>query len=325
MGPPVSEEASSPFANRLRKNAKHLRKWAKREGLTAYRLYDRDMPDYPYAVDWYDGRVQVAEFPRSRALRSGEAERLRETVVADVQSVLEVPAERVFVKTHVPKKWGQEQYESQGRSTPPFTVEENGLRFQVELGAHLDTGLFLDHRNTRARVRTEAEGRRFLNLFAYTGSFTVYAAAGGAASTTTVDLSKTYLDWAAKNLELNGFREGQQHQLVRADAKEWLSEAASQQRGAFDLIVLDPPSFSTSKAMKGNFDVQRDHPRLVGDAIALLSPRGILYFSTNFTGFQLSPALEKTARFTEITPASLPQDIGHKSIHRCWRVERSGR
>lgn len=310
------------FDNRLRKNAKHFFKWARRQGLTAFRVYDRDIPEWPFAVDWYDGRVQVLEYPRRRAIREGQAEVQREEVLAAVQRVLEVPPERIHTKTHLPKAWGKEQYEREGQQSEKFVVEENGLKFWVNLGEYLDTGLFMDHRNTRARVREEARGKRFLNLFAYTGAFTVYAAAGGAAATTTVDLSNTYLDWAQANLELNGLwsPKGSKHELVRADAKQWLEDAAQGSSARYDLIVLDPPSFSASKKMTGTFNVQKDHVKLLTHAGALLSPKGVLYFSTNFLGFQLAQDKLRSLAFEELTPRSIPEDFHFKEIHRCWRV-----
>jgi len=310
----------SAFANRLRKNLRHLRKWAKREGLTAYRLYDRDIPEFPFVVEWYDGRIHLVEYPRRRTLREGLADAQREAALHTVSEVLEVPPEHLFTKTHQPKPWGRAQYGREGQGSERFTVEEQGLRFWVNLGDYLDTGLFLDHRNTRARVRQEARGQRFLNLFAYTGSFTVYAAAGGAKDTTTVDLSNPYLDWAADNLALNGLA-GKQHEFIRADATHWMKDAAADGR-KYDLAVLDPPSFSTSKRMAGTFNIQRDQVKLLGDALALLSPSGVLYFSTNYQGFQLTAHHKLKAHFEELTPGSLPEDFHRKDSHRCWRVTR---
>ena len=281
------------FENRLRKNARHRRKWARREGLTAYRLYDRDVPGFPFTVDWYDGRVHLVEYPR----HAREDAALCAEVQAAVCAVLEVPAARVFTKTHLPKAWGREQYEKAGAGGEPFVVEEQGLKFWVNLSDFLDTGLFLDHRLTRARVRDEAAGKRFLNLFGYTGSFSVYAAAGGAVSTTTVDLSNTYCDWAVRNLELNGFR-GPRHEVVRSDVVRWVRQAA-ERAPKFDLAVLDPPSFSASKKMEGSFNVQADHPRLVAEVAALLSPRGVLYFSTNYQGFELDEEIARRFRADE--------------------------
>jgi 23S rRNA (cytosine1962-C5)-methyltransferase len=303
--------SAGPFADRLRKNARHLHKWGKTRGLTAYRLYDRDMPEYPYAVDWYAGRVQLIAY----AGRRTSDPVVQTEVLQAVLDVLEVPQERVFLKSREPKAWGREQYQRLSAESAPFVVEEQGLRFWVDLSAHLDTGLFLDHRLTRARVREEAAGKSFLNLFAYTGSFTVYAAAGKARQTTSVDLSNTYLDWAQRNLTLNGL-DRPQHRLIRADARTWLKQA----RREFDLVVLDPPSFSSSKGMRGTLDIQRDHPRLLREALAVVAPGGALYFSTPFQGFHLSREAEGLGDFEELTPRSIPEDFRHQNVHRCWRI-----
>ncbi len=306
------------FENRLRKNARHFRKWAKAHGLTAFRVYDRDIPEYPYAVDLYGDRAHVVEYPRRKALKQGSTETQREEVLAAVTAVLGVPPEHLYVKTHTPQPWGRKQYERVGHGTERLVVEEQGLKFWVNLGDYLDTGLFMDHRTTRARVREEARGKRFLNLFAYTGAFTVYAAAGGAASTMTVDLSSTYLDWAEDNLDLNGLADAR-HTLVRADAKAWLSAQVDEPE-RYDLVVCDPPSFSTSKRMTGSFNVQRDHPRLIEDLRAILAPGGIVYFSTNFLGFELRESAVRGLEVEELTPASIPEDFHRKEIHRCWRL-----
>jgi 23S rRNA (cytosine1962-C5)-methyltransferase len=308
-----------PFANRLRKNARHFRKWAKARGLTAFRVYDRDMPEYPYAVDVYGDCVHLAEFPSRKVLKSGQLAELRAQVLAATAEVLEVPAERIFAKTHLPQAWGRTQYGRAGEGHGRFAVEEQGLRFWVNLGDFLDTGLFMDHRLTRARVREEARGKHFLNLFAYTGAFTVYAAAGGAASTTTVDLSEQYLDWAEDNLDLNGLADAR-HTLIRGDVLAWVA-AQAEEPERYELIVCDPPSFSTSKRMDRSFNVQRDQVRLVAGVRALLAPGGVLYFSTNFTGFELDPrTFEGMQHVEELTPGSIPEDFQRKEIHRCWRA-----
>jgi 23S rRNA (cytosine1962-C5)-methyltransferase len=300
------------FANRLRKNLRHLARWARRQGLTAYRLYDRDIPEYPFAVDVYGGFAHVQEFPRRQETR-------REEVLAAVREVLGLEAGQVFLKTHVPHRWGASQYQRQAAGSRTVVVEEQGLKFKVDLAGYLDTGLFLDHRRTRALVRDEARGRRFLNLFAYTGSFTVYAAAGGARATTSVDLSGTYLDWAEENLALNGLQ-SPRHRFIRADVLEWVEGCEEK----FDLVVLDPPSFSTSRRMARRFDVQKDHPRLVRDVRRLLSPGGVLYFSTNFQGFRLDERALEGMAFEDLTPRTIPEDFRRKDIHRCWRAVAAG-
>ena len=305
---------SSAFADRLRKNARHLGRWAARAGVTAWRVYDRDIPEYPFVVERYGPAVHLVEYPR-RAQRAAGGHPDREAVFQTVVDVLEVPAERVFTKTHAPQPWGRPRYGRLAEAGAEFEVQEGPMRFIVNLSDRLDTGLFLDHRNTRLQVRAGSAGKRMLNLFAYTGSFTVAAATGGARSTTSVDLSATYLDWARRNLELNGVR-GDQHALLRADCLRWMDETD----GRWDLIVLDPPAHSTSKAMRGDFNVQRDQHRLLERAVALLAPAGVLYFSTNYKGFRFEPE-DLAGRIEELTPRSLPPDFHQRDVHRCWRIE----
>ncbi len=303
----------SDFENRLKKNAKHRHSWAKRQGLTAYRLYDLDMPEWPVAVDWYAGCVHVMEYPSRRKAREG-LEPMRAEVRRSIVSALGVPADAVFMKTHEPKAYGENQYGRVSSASKVVVVEEHGLKFECNLSDYLDTGLFLDHRTTRARVQKEAQGRRVLNLFAYTGSFSVHARAGGATETTTVDLSNTYCDWAERNFALNGFSvapRDRAHRVIRADVLAWLEGT----REVFDLIVLDPPSFSTSKKMDRRFEVQRDHRWLVQTACSKLAPSGTLYFSTNYLGFELD---ERLVAEEELTPRSIPEDF-RRTVHRCWR------
>jgi 23S rRNA (cytosine1962-C5)-methyltransferase len=308
----------SPFANRLRKVLPQRMRWAKRQGLTAFRIYDSDIPEYRYAVDWYAGRVHLVEYAQRHGRVAGAGTDQLEEVLRSIEQELGVAADAIYHKTKAPKVWGQQQYEKLAARNETFVVEEAGLKFQVNLGDYLDTGLFLDHRNTRIRVGKEAAGKRFLNLFCYTGAFTVHAAAGGAAATTSVDLSNTYLTWLERNLELNGLA-GPQHEIVRSDVTRWLHQVRGR---TWDLAVLDPPSFSASKKMEATFDVQRDHVDLVQSTMGLLSREGVLYFSTNFTGFQLDERSLGAFRFEELTPGSIPEDIRNKKVHRCWRVTR---
>jgi len=215
-------------------------------------------------------------------------------------------------------KWGEEKYGRLARSRKELAAREGGLKFWVNLVDYLDSGLFLDHRHTRARIRDEARGKKFLNLFCYTGSFTVYAAAGGVASTTSVDLSNAYLDWARRNLALNRLEQGR-HQFIQADVLEWIEGAREK---AYDLIVLDPPSFSASKKMRRAFDVQRDHAKLLEHATALVAPGGSLYFSSNFRGFSLNFRTPAEFELEELTPNTIPEDFRRKDIHRCWCFRR---
>lgn len=303
---------STDLARRLEKNWRHRKRWAERAQLTAFRVYDLDIPEWPFAVDWYAGWVHVMEYPRRRQLRDGSLERARDEVVSACAAVLEVAPERIFTKTHAPQPWGRAQYQRVSRAGARVLVQEHGLTFECNLSDYLDTGLFLDHRVTRARVKRESKGARFLNLFSYTGAFTVHAAAGGAAETTSVDLSAAYSEWAARNLSLNGLEVGTRHRLVTADVLAWLETA----RGPYDLAVVDPPTFSASKKMGRRFEVQRDHRRLIDQARRLLSPGGTLYFSTNFLDFELDPAIDPKE---ELTPNSIPEDF-RRTVHRCWRL-----
>jgi len=303
------------FRNRLRRNVRHWGKWARRRGIECYRIYDRDIPELAYCVDLYGAHAHLQAYRRS----ASEADDLGvEEAAAAVADALELPRERVHFKRRARRRSG-EQHEATGEAGAPFEVHEGGHRFLVDLDSHLDTGLFLDHRNTRAMVREEARGTRFLNLFCYTASFTVYAAAGGAASSLSVDLSNTYLAWAARNFALNGI-DPDRHRLERGDVLRWLHEADAD---AFDLVVLDPPSFSTSKAMSGVLDVQRDHPALLAACVRLLAPRGILYFSTNLRTFTLDTEACARLAATEITSRTVPEDFRNRRVHRCWRMTKA--
>jgi len=308
-------EAES-LANRLRKNFRHLRRWASRQGLGAFRVYDSDMPEFPCSIDWYEGFVHLLYYPRRRIRDRGVPES-KPLLVGAASAALGVPSERIFFKAHVPMKWGDQQYGRIGSNRKEIAVREGGLKFWVNLSDYLDSGLFLDHRLTRARIREQAKGKRFLNLFCYTGSFTVYAAAGGAARTTSVDLSRGYLDWAERNLALNNLGRG--HQLIQADALRWIAQARADER--YDLIVVDPPSYSSSKRMRGSFNVQRDHPKLLEQTIALLAPGGSLYFCTSFRAFQLAFRPAAGIASEELTTETIPEDFRRKDIHRCWRFD----
>jgi 23S rRNA G2069 N7-methylase RlmK/C1962 C5-methylase RlmI len=296
------------LGNRLAKNARHLRRWAAREQVTAYRVYDRDIPEVPLVIDWYDGHLVIAA-----RLRDDERERpgWLDALVAAAARALEVAPAKVFVKQRQQVRGGVDRHD--GRSHR-ITVGEGELRFRVDLGGYLDTGLFLDHRPLRRRIRAEAAGRRFLNLFCYTGAFTVAAAAGGAASSLSLDLSNTYLDWAADNLALNQLA-GPTHALEQADVLKFLADPPRQR---FDLAVLDPPTFSTSKRMDDVLDVERDHRDLVERTLALMDPGAVLYFSTNKRRFRLDPAI--TAE--DISESTIPPDFRDRKIHRCWRITR---
>jgi len=321
------------FENRLRKNVRHVRRWAAREDVHCYRLYDADLPEYAAAVDLYEDWVHLQEYAPPHSVDPVRARRRLKEMVTAVPRALDIPPSHVVVKVRRQQR-GTQQYEKLKHEARFVEVREGGLRFLVNLTDYLDTGLFLDHRITRSMIRDLAKGRRFLNLFGYTGSATVYAAAGGAATTTTVDLSLTYLDWARRNLELNGLLNAR-HSFERADCVEWLERAAEGPRSAaghearrplgpeFDLIFLDAPTFSNSKAMAADLDIQRDHPRLIRLAARLLSKEGILLFSTNFRHFKLEPALLDEAAVEDITKQTIPPDFARNPrIHQCFRIAR---
>lgn len=309
---------TASFANRLRKNQRHWSKWARRRGISCFRIYDRDIPEFPLAIDWYEGRAHAQTFARKgiEALETEQEEHMAQVIC----EVLEINTGDLAFKTRQRQK-GLSQYEKTGRRGRPFTVHEAGLAFEVDLHRYLDTGLFLDHRNTRALVRDKAAGKRVLNLFAYTGSFSVYAAAGNAHAVTSVDLSNTYLDWAERNLQLNGL-ESERHDFIRADVFSYL-EQANRERKQFGLIVLDPPSFSNSKMMQATLDVQRDHGRLISACLPLLKQGGELFFSTNRRKFKADPVLMNDAVWLEITQQTVPEDFRRHPSHRCWHFQKS--
>ncbi len=307
--------------NRLRRNLRTTGRWARRQGIDCFRLYDADLPEYALAVDVYRGAAtwaHVQEYQAPAEVEPARAAARREEALGILPETLGIPPEQVFFKLRRRQK-GKAQYEKLGEGGRFHEVREGQCRFLVNFTDYLDTGLFLDHRLTRALIQELARGKRFLNLFGYTGTATVHAAVGGAMATTTVDLSRTYLDWARRNLELNGFARGKGHELVQADCLEWLGG----ERGRYDLIFLDPPTFSNSKRMQDTLDVQRDHAELIRSTARLLAPEGVLIFSTNNQRFRLdSDALQDLA-VEDITRRTLPPDFArHPRIHQCWRMER---
>ena len=316
-----SRPGAQMFANRLRKNLQRLDPWAAREHIDCFRVYDADMPEYAFAIDLYgrDPRhVYVQEYAPPKSVNQESARERRREALAVLPEVLSVPLPQVHTRVRKPQK-GAEQYEKRDSAAERHAVQEGGLKFWVNFRDYLDTGLFLDHRIVRGMLRAWAKDADFLNLFCYTGSATVYAAAGGARSTTGVDLSNTYLDWAHENLLLNGFR-GDNHELYRADCLAWLEEQEPQ--GArFDLIFLDPPTFSNSKRMDGVLDVQRDHVGMIRRSLKLLRPAGRLVFSTNYTRFKLDGEALADLAIEDISAATVPKDFErHARIHKCFVV-----
>ncbi len=310
-------QVAPDFANRLKKNIGKIAKWAKREGIECYRIYDADLPEYNAAIDWYNGYVVIQEYAAPKSVPEEKARlRLMDIMRATID-VTEVDPNNVILKVRQRQK-GSNQYEKLSQAQKTMSVKEYDVQLEVNLYDYLDTGLFLDHRITRKQLGKMAAGKDFLNLFAYTGSATVHAAAGGAKSTTTVDMSNTYLRWAQQNMALNGL-EGRQHQYIQADCLQWLQQVD----GEYDLIFIDPPTFSNSKRMQQSFDIQRDHIMLMENLKRLLRPDGTVVFSNNKRGFKMDhDKLEALGLKAEnISAKTLPLDFArNKQIHNCWIV-----
>ncbi len=318
---PVIAEHAERFAARLRNQAKHLRRFPGR-GITCFRLYERDVPEIPLVVDRYEDHLHIVEFERPHDRDPARHADWLDAMAGTAGEVLEIPAKNVHLKRRGRQR-GTDQHAKVADTGRRIIVDEGGLKFWVNLDDYADTGLFADHRNTRAMVGKQATGKRFLNLFSYTGSFTVYAAAAGAASTTSVDLNGNYLDWAADNLRLNGI-DLRDHRGVVADVPAWVAEHPAGNH--YDLAVVDPPTFSNSKRTTADWDVQRDAVRLLSDVMRLMSPGGVVYFSNNYRQFKFAEEELLTVcpgiSVREITKQTLPEEYRNRRIHRCWRIVR---
>ncbi len=310
------------FANRLKKNLKKLSKWAKQNQVSSYRVYDADLPDYSAAVDIYQSAetwVNVQEYEPPKTIDQHKADQRLAGLLAEIPGVLGVKPENVILKIRR-KQRSTDQYEKQNDQGRFHQIEEGGCQLLVNFEDYLDTGLFLDHRPIRLLIQQQAKDKRFLNLFAYTGSATVHAAVGGAKATTTVDMSNTYLTWAKNNMALNS--SVGDHEFIQANCLEWLATQASQvERSIYDLIFLDPPTFSNSKRMEEVFDIQNDYVELINNAVTLLAPEGILYFSTNFRRFKMDSLALADLNVEEITAKTIPEDFSRNpKIHYCWKI-----
>ena len=334
---PETRRSPAPdFENRLRKNLTHLNKWAKRAGVSNFRLYDADLPDYAVAVDLYRTdalHVVVQEYAPPKTIDPAVAERRLRNAFAVIADVLQLPSAQLHYKLRKAQR-GKDQYQRQGEHARYHVVEEAGCKLWVNFDDYLDTGLFLDHRPLRERIQKEAAGKRVLNLFCYTGSASIHAAQGGAAHTVSVDMSNTYLDWLGQNFELNGMASEwldarhplparlPRNTILRADCVEWLATTAADAAAPkFDLIFCDPPTFSNSKKMEDSWDIQRDHRALIHNAARLLAPGGVLYFSTNRQRFKLEAP--ETLHVVDITAQTLGEDFKRPPPpHRAWRITR---
>jgi 23S rRNA (guanine2445-N2)-methyltransferase / 23S rRNA (guanine2069-N7)-methyltransferase len=322
-GPAPLSEGAEMFANRLRKNSRKLQSWLKRSGVTCYRLYDNDMPEYAVAVDIYGEAIHVQEYAPPATVDASAARRRLSEIRQALHHLYPASRERIVFKERRPQK-GDDQYRPLGTASPGhgFVVREGAARLEVNLRDYLDTGLFLDHRPVRQMLHDMARGKRFLNLFCYTAAATVHAALGGAETSLSLDMSNTYLEWARRNFDLNRL-DTRRHRLLRADCLEWLAQGEGQ--GEYDLIFLDPPTFSNSRKMEGVLDIQRDHPRLIRDAMAMLAPGGTLVFSNNFRRFRMDDGITGDFHVEDITARTIPPDFSRNpKIHNCWLIRASG-
>ncbi len=319
MNQPVDPQAatqSQTFASRLTKLARHLRRLPTKQGITCFRLYERDIPEVPLVVDRYDDHLHLAEYDRPHERDQTAHDAWLDLMAKTAAETLEVPLAKVFFKRRR-RQVGLTQHEQVAQDRYEIEVQEGGLKFIVNLSDYIDTGLFLDHRITRDMVRSVASGKRFLNLFAYTGAFSVYAADGGASKVVTVDWSNTYLQWAQRNMQLNGF-DSPDFQFVRNDAVSFVNQLPVTPQ--FDLAVVDPPTFSNSKRTEAVWDVQRDSVPLLRSLLKRMSPGGVIYFSNNFRGFKLEPDELGATNVHEISNQTVPTNYRNRKIHRCWRI-----
>jgi 23S rRNA (cytosine1962-C5)-methyltransferase len=316
QGLPLAQKLEM-FSNRLTKVFKHRSKIARRTGVGCYRIYEHDLPEFPFCIEAYENKIYVSEYVRRHGMTDEEHDAWLQPSLEIISEVTGTPLTSIYKRERKKMSHRDEQYEKVDTKQEFFTVLENDLKFQVNLTDYLDTGLFLDHRITREMVRKEAKDKRFLNLFCYTGSFSVYAAAGEAATVTSVDLSKTYLGWAETNMAINLLKDPNKYFYIHADVKQYLKTLAPD---SFDLIVMDPPTFINSKRMKDFLDIQRDHVELINDMLAATTTGGTLYFSTNYTKFILDEALIKASSIKDITKTTTGFDFEGKLKRWCYRI-----
>lgn len=310
------EDKSSPFGNCIRKNYKHLRKWAKRTQTDCFRIYDREIPQYPLAIDLYAGHFCIQYFSRGLDQDEPPTDLVIETS-AILHKLFGVSPEAIYWRTRAKTKLTR-QYEKNDESKEFFTAVEYGVKFRINLVDYLDTGLFLDHRETRQIVAASSKGKRVLNLFAYTCSFSVHAAVAGATFTKSVDMSNTYTQWGRANFSINGFSL-KNHEIVRADCLKFLDDECHTQI-KYDIIIIDPPTISRSKKMDQLFDIQVDYISLITKALKLLSKEGVIFFSTNSRRFVFDESLFPSCNIQDISAKTLPIDFRDPKIHRCWRL-----
>jgi 23S rRNA (guanine2069-N7)-methyltransferase len=316
----MQNEKFQMFYNRLLKVYKHKSKQAKRLKVSCYRVYDHDLPEFPFAIELYEDKIYVAEYRRRHGMNDEEHEEWLQESYKIICEVLQFPEQNIYSRERKRLSHREsEQYEKQNFAQKFITVQENDLKFLINLTDYLDTGLFLDHRITREMVRKESANKNVLNLFCYTGSFSVYAAAGEATTVTSVDLSKTYLEWAKDNFTINQFKDEKKYVFIHADVMQYLKTLKP---NSFDLIIIDPPTFSNSKRMKDFFDVQKNHTEIINDALFALSQNGTIYFSTNYSKFVLDEQNIKASSIQNITNATTPFDFEGKLNRYCFKIKK---
>jgi 23S rRNA (guanine2445-N2)-methyltransferase / 23S rRNA (guanine2069-N7)-methyltransferase len=315
---PAKNERLAPLINRLKKNIAKADKLARRDGLDAVRIYEHDLPEYAFSVDRYLNHYVIYETQAPKHISENKVNQHRRELLTVLQHVTQASKSQILLKTRQKQK-GTAQYQKQAKSGQRMVIKEQGLEFYVNLTDYLDTGIFLDHRLIRERIRKLVKGKRFLNLFCYTGAVTVYAAAGQASETTSVDMSNTYLNWAKDNLKLNHLA-AKQHQFVKQDCVKWLAN----NKRPYDVIFLDPPSFSNSKSMDKHLDIQADHESLIASTMNSLSRDGVLIFSTNRKGFKLSENLSENFQVQDLGQTTISPDFrAHRPPHHCWEIRHS--
>ena len=305
------------FKNRFVKMYKHFGKWARKQNIDCFRIYDCDIPQFPFIIDKYDKYIYVSVFEKKDNLTSEAQHPYLDACIEIIAEITEISTTSIFIKNRIRQK-GNVQYSKLDDRKSEFVIRENNLDFIINLSDYVDTGIFMVHRQTRKMIQDISEGKKVLNLFAYTGSFTVYAAAGGATETMTIDMNKTYIDWSKRNMKLNGFS-GQNHKYLVENVLEWIKEPVETK---YDIIILDPPTFSNSKKMFGTFEIQRDHEWLIRQTMRHLEKGGQLYFSNNYKKFKLETKTIEATKIKDITGMTTPPDYKDRIFRSCYLFEK---
>ncbi len=315
----MSPDKATMFSNRLSKVFRHISKAARRQNLSCYRIYDHDLPEFPFCIEIYEDWIYMAEYRRNHHMDEEEHLLWLEECKTIVAEITGITTAQIALRTRQRKTSRQDQYQKLDDEKEFMIAREQGLLFKINLTDYLDTGLFLDHRITRNQVREIAQGKKVLNLFCYTGSFSVYAAAGHAAEVVSVDLSKTYLKWATENMEINGLLNPVKHIYIHEDVMQYLKNLSPEY---FDLVIMDPPTFSNSKRMDDFLDIQRDHPMMINQVLTAIKPGGVLYFSTNFSRFQMQAEFLLNCKIKDITKSTTPFDFQGKLHRFCFLISK---